>query len=65
MALEDILRAQDLRDAQDRERPMGALRPAEDAFVIESDGMTSGQVLERALEIVEQTSKAPRVSDCS
>lgn len=51
MPLEDVLRTQDKRDEEDRQRPIGALRPADDAVVIESDGMTSDQVLERALEI--------------
>jgi len=52
LPLEDILRAQDIRDEEDRKRPIGALRPATDAVVLDSDGMTPDQVLERALEIV-------------
>lgn len=50
--LEEILRAQDQRDEDDRKRPMGSLRPAEDAVTIESDGMSSEQVLELVLETV-------------
>ena len=50
--LEEILRAQDQRDQEDRSRPMGALRPAEDATVIDSDGMSSEEVLNAILEIV-------------
>lgn len=50
--LEEILRAQDQRDEEDRSRPMGALRPAEDATVIDSDGMSSEEVLNAVLEIV-------------
>ena len=50
--LEEILRAQDQRDQEDRSRPMGALRPAEDATVIDSDGMSSEEVLNAVLEIV-------------
>lgn len=53
LPLEDVLKAQQRRDAEDCSRPVGALRPAPDAVVIESDGMTSDQVLKRALEIVE------------
>ena len=52
--IEDILKAQDRRDAEDRGRPMRALRAADDAAVIQSDGMSSEQVLKRALEIVQQ-----------
>jgi cytidylate kinase len=52
LQIEDILRAQDRRDEEDRSRPVGALRPADDATVIQSDGMTSEEVLEHALQIV-------------
>jgi cytidylate kinase len=61
MRIEDILKAQDRRDAEDRLRPMGSLRPAQDAVVIESDGMTSEQVLARALQIVREASQSRRV----
>jgi cytidylate kinase len=54
LPLEDVLRAQDCRDEEDRQRPIGSLRPAEDAVVIESDGMTLDEVLEKALAIVAQ-----------
>lgn len=50
---EEILKAQELRDAQDRDRPVGALRPAEDAIIVDSDKMTCEQVLQRILEIVQ------------
>ena len=50
--LEEILRAQDRRDEEDRSREMGALRPADDASIIESDGMTTEDVLELILKIV-------------
>ena len=50
--LEEILRAQDRRDEEDRSREMGALRPADDASIIESDGMTTDDVLELILKIV-------------
>jgi hypothetical protein len=43
---------------------MGALRAAADAEIIESDGMTSDQVLERALAIVERVIEASKVRDC-
>ncbi len=58
LPLEDILQAQNRRDEEDRSRPMGALRPAEDAVVLESDGMTPDEVLQRAVEIVKQSQVA-------
>ena len=50
MPLEDIRKAQDLRDAQDRDRPIGALAPAADALVISSDGMTPAQVVDQIVD---------------
>jgi cytidylate kinase len=63
LPLEEILKTQDQRDAEDRLRPMGALRPADDAIAIESDGMTPDEVLQRALEIVEETIESNQVND--
>ncbi len=57
LPLEDILDAQNQRDQEDRGRPVGTLRPAEDAVVIESDGMTAEEVLQEALKIVRQVRK--------
>ena len=64
LPFDDVLKAQDQRDAEDQGRPIGALRAAEDAVIIDSDGMTSEEVLERALEIVEQTIESSNVKDC-
>lgn len=58
LPLEDILKAQNQRDEEDRLRPMGALRPAEDATVIDSDGMTTEEVLEKVLCVVRETQKS-------
>lgn len=63
--LDEILRAQNRRDEEDRNRPMGALRPADDAVVLESDGLTTEEVLERTLQIVEKAIEANQVNDCS
>lgn len=52
--LEEILRAQDQRDEDDRSRPIGGLRPADDATVIHSDGMTPEQVLECVLQTIRE-----------
>jgi len=58
LPLEDILKAQNQRDEEDRLRPMGALRPAEDATVIDSDGMTTDEVLEKVLGVVREAQKS-------
>ena len=58
LPLEDILKAQNQRDEEDRLRPMGALRPAEDATVIDSDGMTTEEVLEKVLGVVREAQKS-------
>lgn len=50
--LEEIRATQDRRDAEDRERPQGALRPADDALIINSDGLTREQVVEKMLVAV-------------
>lgn len=48
MVLEDIRR----RDRIDSERAVSPLRPAEDAVIIDTDGLTQDEVLERVLELV-------------
>ena len=68
--LHDILTAQERRDEHDRQRPLGALRPSEDAITINSDGMTAEDVLQEMLNAVHQAiesrqlniSTAPRAS---
>ena len=52
--LQEIRQAQDRRDAEDQSRPIGALRPADDAVQLLTDGMTPTQVLERTLEIIRE-----------
>ncbi|MGI9473915.1 MAG: (d)CMP kinase, partial [Rubripirellula sp.] len=65
IALEEILQAQDRRDLEDRNRPMGALRPAENAVVLESDDLTAEEVLDQAIAIVGKAIEANQVKDCS
>ena len=65
LPLEDVLKAQDQRDAEDQDRPIGKLRAADDAVIINSDGMTSDEVLQRALEIVEEAIESSNIKDCS
>ncbi len=40
------------RDRRDSSRPVAPLRPAEDAVVIDSTGLSVGQVVDRVLELV-------------
>lgn len=56
MSIEEIRKAQDLRDAQDRDRPIGALCTAEDAIVISSDGMTPKQVVDQIVDVARSRS---------
>ena len=52
--VEKILEAQNRRDAEDSERPHGALRPADDAVIIHSDGLTFDDVVQKILITVQQ-----------
>lgn len=52
LTIDEILAAQNQRDLEDRMRDVGRLRAAADAVVVESDGMSSDEVLERVLSIV-------------
>lgn len=51
--LDEVLAAQNRRDAEDKSRPIGALRPAADAVFVSTDGMTPEQVLDHVQQIVE------------
>lgn len=53
--LEDILAQQNRRDLEDRMRPIGRLRPAPDAIILHSDGLSPADVLLEVLRIVHQT----------
>jgi len=52
LALEEILRQQEQRDARDRSREVGPLRPAEDAIEVCTDGLTPDEVVARLEELV-------------
>lgn len=58
VTFEEILAAQNQRDLEDRMRPVGRLRAAPDAKVVQTDGMTPEEVLAAVLSIVEQTTAA-------
>lgn len=54
--LEEIKREMKERDEQDSSRQLAPLRPAEDARMIESTGLTPEEVVERILEIIKENS---------
>ncbi len=49
---EEILKMQEQRDANDAARPVGALRKADDAIEVCTDGLSFDEVVERLKEIV-------------
>ncbi|MFG0265418.1 MAG: (d)CMP kinase [Rhodopirellula sp. JB055] len=51
MSVEEILAAQNQRDLEDRMRPVGRLRAAADAIVLQTDGMTPDEVREEVLRL--------------
>ena len=57
---QEILVAQNQRDLEDRMRDVGRLRAAPDAIVLQSDGLSADEVLEKVLEIVENSTQKQR-----
>ncbi len=55
MSYEDVLRQQEKRDEEDQSRPVGALRMAEDALEVCTDGLTLESVVDKLAEEVEKT----------
>ncbi len=51
-SLETVLRAQTRRDEGDRTRGVGAMRPAEDAVILDTDGLAASEVVDRLVELV-------------
>jgi cytidylate kinase len=54
--LEEIKKEMKERDEQDSSRQLAPLRPAEDARMIDSTGLTPEEVVERILEIIKEDS---------
>lgn len=52
IGLDEVLMAQNQRDLEDRMRPVGRLRAAIDAIVIQTDGMNTQEVKQAVLEAV-------------
>jgi len=50
--LESVRRALVTRDEGDRSRPVGAMRPAADAVVLDTDGLSRDEVVERLAALV-------------
>ena len=51
-SLADVLEAQNRRDEGDRGRPVGAMRPAHDAVLLETDGLSPEEVVDRLVLLV-------------
>jgi len=51
-SLETVLRSQAKRDEGDRTRPVGAMKPADDAVILETDGLSASEVVDRLVELV-------------
>ncbi len=52
--LEEILEAQNRRDDGDRTRSVGAMKAADDAVLVETDGLSHDEVVERLVQLVEE-----------
>jgi cytidylate kinase len=51
--LESVLASQSRRDEADCSRPVGAMRQADDAVLLETDGLSAEEVVQRLVELVE------------
>ena len=58
-SLEAILDAQNRRDEGDRIRAVGAMKAAADAVVVETDGLTQDEVVDRLVRLVEERRPPP------
>jgi cytidylate kinase len=57
-SLAAILAAQSQRDEGDRTRAVGAMKPADDAVIVETDGLTAEEVVNRLVAMIEARSRA-------
>lgn len=58
-SLDAILAAQNCRDEGDRIREVGAMKPAADALLVETDGLTQDEVVERLVRLIEERRQPP------
>ena len=57
VALAEILAAQSQRDEGDRTRAVGAMKPADDAVIVETDGLAAEDVVNRLVAMIEERSR--------
>ena len=57
-SLEHVLRSQAQRDEADRSRPVGALKPAADAVLLEADDLSRDAVVDRLVALIEARRQA-------
>jgi cytidylate kinase/pantoate ligase/cytidylate kinase len=57
-SLEAVLASQSQRDEADRTRPVGAMKPADDAVTLETDGLSPEQVIDRLVAMIEAVREA-------
>jgi cytidylate kinase len=55
--LEAVLAAQTRRDEADCNRPVGAMKPAADAVLLETDGLSPDEVLDRLVSLIDERRK--------
>lgn len=55
--LEAVLEAQTRRDDADRNRPVGAMKPAADAVLLETDGLSQEDVVDRLVRLIDERRK--------
>jgi cytidylate kinase len=60
-SLDSVLAAQNRRDEGDRVRAVGAMKAADDAVLVETDGLTQDEVVERLVQLIEER-RRPRSS---
>jgi cytidylate kinase len=61
-SLDAVRRALDARDEGDRSRPVGAMRQAADSILLETDGLSRDEVVERLVALVATRRVPPRAS---
>lgn len=58
VSLTAILTAQSQRDEGDRTRAVGAMKPADDAVIVETDGLTAAAVVDRLVAMIEERGRS-------
>ena len=57
---EQILESHSCRDEADRTRPVGALRPAHDAVLLETDSLSCDEVIDCLIALIEARKQSPQ-----